>query len=136
MVNTVVKGYHQVQTTPINDITHHATQISLSPGHLPQSPRQVRVYIDAAFKDREVAAAVVIRGENDQILLLVTSLFSANNPPDVELWALEVGLLHCVGRNWHCAHMFSNSEEMVLAIVDHRSSAWPLLIFPLMLFLC
>ncbi|PON52901.1 hypothetical protein PanWU01x14_205840, partial [Parasponia andersonii] len=89
MVNAASKEYYQVEATPINDIAHHATW---SPGpsrHLPQSPRQIRIYIDTTFKDGEGTMGVVTRRKNDQILLLVMSLFSANSPFEAELRTLE-----------------------------------------------
>ncbi|PON41525.1 hypothetical protein PanWU01x14_288790 [Parasponia andersonii] len=92
-VNATIKEYHQVQTTLINDIAHHATQIPVLPGCLPQSLGQVKVYIDATFKDGKGAAYIVTRGKNDQILPLATSLFSAHSLLEAELRVLEVGLL-------------------------------------------
>ncbi|PON85359.1 Ribonuclease H-like domain containing protein [Trema orientale] len=114
-------GEHVKTATSVCE-TRHQVPNTLLVNWLKPTPDRKLIHIDAAFRDNKAAAAAVCRGENNSIIVLATTCFTANSPLEAELKGLHFGLLLCRERGWLDVSFLSDSMEVVTAVKHLKAS--------------
>ncbi|PON93483.1 Ribonuclease H [Trema orientale] len=82
--------------------------------------------VDASFKNRMAAVAVISIDEVNEVKILSTRYEKASSPIDAELRGLLLALQVCFEVGWQNSHILMDSNEVVRAVASRNISHWAL----------
>ena len=91
-INTMVGEFDGLKEGLIEDVHITRKECILQSRWINPRQGRIRVFTDAAYKDDNATTAIIVRDDNNNILLAYTECFAASTALEVEFRAVEYGL--------------------------------------------